>query len=82
MTEQVQALDFRVSGVDFTHSNGEVSGVRIRFNATDPLGEINASGRVAATMQEYLANPGLNALAGLAKEKFIERLLGEEQGAE
>ncbi|KYG30416.1 hypothetical protein [Alkalihalobacillus trypoxylicola] len=67
-------LNFRVTGVDFPYGNGEVSGVRIRFNVTDSIGEINSSGRVSATMEEYATNSDLTALAGLARQKFIERL--------
>ena len=71
MSEQIQALDFRVTGVDFSYGNGDISGVRVRFSVTDPTGEINANGRVSASMEEYAANPGLSALAELAKQKFM-----------
>ncbi|PAE84983.1 hypothetical protein CHH77_02375 [Shouchella clausii] len=82
----IEQLDVRVSGVDFTYSNGNgvIDVVRLRFNVTDPLGEINASGRVQISKEEYLSNQDFAALAALARAKLIERLEGlkEEPEAE
>lgn len=73
--EQVEQLDVRVSGVDFTYNfTEEVDEVRLRFIVTDPTGDINANGRVAVTMDEYVQDPRLVALAHLAREKVIARL--------
>ncbi|KQL55799.1 MULTISPECIES: hypothetical protein [Bacillaceae] len=77
---QVEKLDVRVSGVDFTYNfEEEVDEVRLRFNVTDPTGDINANGRVVVTMDEYVQDPRLLALADLAREKLIKRLEPKEE---
>ncbi|AIC93838.1 hypothetical protein [Shouchella lehensis] len=77
---QVEKLDVRVSGVDFTYNfEEEVDEVRLRFNVTDPTGDINANGRVVVTMEEYVQDPRLLALADLAREKLIKRLEPKEE---
>ena len=80
----VEKLDLRVSGVDFSYSSTEegIEGVRLRFFVTDPTGEINASGRVQVTMEEYFQAPGLVALVDLIREKFIYRLEAPTEEAE
>lgn len=80
----IEQLDVRVSGVDFTYSNGNgvIDVVRLRFNVTDPLGEINASGRVQISKEEYLSNQDFAALADLARAKLIERLEGPKEETE
>ncbi|WP_156321130.1 hypothetical protein [Bacillus sp. JCM 19041] len=47
--------------------------MRLRFFVTDPTGEINASGRVQVTMEEYFQASGLVAMTDLAREKLIYR---------
>ncbi|GAF23257.1 hypothetical protein JCM19047_3063 [Bacillus sp. JCM 19047] len=77
---QVEKLDVRVSGVDFTYNfEEEVDEVRLRFNVTDPTGDINANGRVVVSMDEYVQDPRLLALADLARVKLIKRLEPKEE---
>lgn len=77
----VAQLELRVNGVDFSYSSQEGEDVaRVRFSVTDPVdGEINASGRVAISMEEYMINPSLSALAELTRTKLIERLEPKEE---
>ncbi|MBG9785634.1 hypothetical protein [Shouchella lehensis] len=72
---EVEKLDLRVSGVDFTYNQEEdVDVVRLRFSVTDPVGDINANGRVAVTTEEYFNAQGFTALADLARKKLVARL--------
>lgn len=80
----VEQLQLRVTNVEFTYTsdNADLDAVRLRFNVTDPTGEINASGRVLVTTDEYINSPGLVALADLAREKLIARLEEPEESEE
>lgn len=78
----IEQLDLRVSGVDFTYANGNIDVIRLRFNVTDPTNEINASGRVQVSQEEYFSSQGLGALADLARAKLIERLDGPKEEPE
>ncbi|AZS49227.1 hypothetical protein BpsS140_00034 [Bacillus phage vB_BpsS-140] len=76
-------LQVRVSGIDFTYSEGAISGVTLRFNVTDPLGKINSNGRVDATTEEYMtahfSEHGIEALPRLVAKKIAERYdIGED----
>lgn len=76
-------LDLRVNGVDFTYDNEQdIDMVRVRFTVTDPQGEINASGRVAVTTDEYFSAHGFEALAELARTKLVDRLEGSKEEVE
>lgn len=63
-------LEIRVNAIEFVNDNK----VHIRFNGSDVERQINISGYVTVTVEEYEANSQMEQLKELVRAKVVERL--------
>lgn len=67
-TIQINSTSFRYS------SDGQLSFISVTFPGNDPENEINLSGAISISPEEYKGNEAPELLQNVIKEKVIERL--------
>ncbi|MGP4074118.1 hypothetical protein ACTWQB_16555 [Piscibacillus sp. B03] len=68
----INQLNIKVNNVNFVRVKDE-DRVHVHFRGEDPDKQLNVNGYVPVTAEEYEANPGLDGLESLVKEKLTER---------
>ncbi|MED4124036.1 hypothetical protein P4641_08610 [Halalkalibacterium halodurans] len=69
-------LEIRINAIEFVNDNS----VHLRFNGSDVERQINISGYVSISIEEYATNAQLSQLRELIRQKVIERLEMAEGG--
>lgn len=69
----IENMEIKVSNIQFL-TVGEEQKVHIHFRGIDPDNQLNLSGYVPATVEEYEADASVEGLQTLVRTKVLERL--------
>lgn len=67
-------MNVQITNINISYTDSKINAVQIYFSATTENHEINISGYVPLTSEEYQGNESIEVLTGIVKQTIIEKL--------
>ena len=67
-------MNVQITNINISYNEGEINTVQVYFSATTENHEINISGYVPLTAEEYQGNESIEVLTDIVKQTIIEKL--------
>lgn len=67
-------IEIQIMSTNIQYNDGAVSSVTVHFQGKDEEKQINLSGRIPLTAEEYNGNAELDALKEKIRSKLVDRL--------
>jgi len=67
-------MNVQITSINISYNDGKINTVQVYFSATTENHEINISGYVPFTAEEYKGNESIEKLTELVRQTIIEKL--------
>lgn len=67
-------MNVQITNINISYADGEISAVQVYFSGATENHEINISGYVPLTAEEYQGNESIEVLTGIVKQTIIDKL--------
>lgn len=67
-------MNVQITNINISYADGAINAVQVYFSATTENHEINISGYVPLTAEEYQGNESIEVLTGIVKQTIIGKL--------
>lgn len=67
-------MNVQITNININYTDSKINTVQVYFSATTENHEINISGYVPLTAEEYQGNESIEVLTGIVKQTIIDKL--------
>jgi len=67
-------MNVQITNINISYNEGKINTVQVYFSGATENHEINISGYVPLTAEEYQGNESIEVLTGIVKQTIIEKL--------
>lgn len=67
-------MNVQITNINISYNEGKINTVQVYFSGATENHEINISGYVPLTSEEYQGNESIEVLTGIVKQTIIDKL--------
>ncbi|KIO60246.1 hypothetical protein B4065_0172 [Caldibacillus thermoamylovorans] len=67
-------MNVQITNINISYNEGKINTVQVYFSGATENHEINISGYVPLTAEEYQGNESIEVLTGIVKQTIIDKL--------